>query len=101
MALHHRKGHHAVLVCVRAAGYGGQAANTARSGAVEIDITEQLARDIDIAHRINAATEGIDNETYERFGKDPLEPIVGLGDAELDARLQEAIQRAKRRGRMQ
>ena len=28
------------------------------------------------------ATEGIDRETYERFGKDPLEPIVGLGDAD-------------------
>ncbi len=32
--------------------------------------------------RLAKATEGIDNETYERFGKDPLEPIVGLGDAD-------------------
>jgi uracil-DNA glycosylase len=26
-------------------------------------------------------TEGIDVEVYQRFGKDPLEPIIGLGDA--------------------
>lgn len=26
-------------------------------------------------------TEGIDVEVYERFGKDPLEPIIGLGEA--------------------
>lgn len=25
---------------------------------------------------------GIDTEVYERFGKDPLEPILGLGDAD-------------------
>lgn len=29
-----------------------------------------------------ADTEGIDVETYERFGRDPLEPIIGLGKAE-------------------
>lgn len=28
-----------------------------------------------------AQTEGIDIEVYQRFGKDPLEPIIGLGDA--------------------
>lgn len=32
--------------------------------------------------RLAKATEGIDHETYERFGKDPLEPIIGLGDAD-------------------
>lgn len=32
--------------------------------------------------RLAKATEDIDHETYERFGKDPLEPIVGLGDAD-------------------
>lgn len=31
------------------------------------------------------ATEGIDVELYRRFGKDPLEPIIGLG--ERDARI--------------
>ena len=30
-------------------------------------------------------TDGIDEEVYARFGKDPLEPIVGLGAA--DARV--------------
>lgn len=29
-----------------------------------------------------ADTEGIDVEVYQRFGKDPLEPIIGLGDAD-------------------
>ena len=32
--------------------------------------------------RLAKATEGIVHETYERFGKDPLEPIIGLGDAD-------------------
>ncbi|MES2820196.1 MAG: uracil-DNA glycosylase family protein [Pseudomonadota bacterium] len=31
---------------------------------------------------VAAQTEGIDIEVYQRFGKDPLEPIIGLGDPE-------------------
>ncbi|WP_312442136.1 MULTISPECIES: uracil-DNA glycosylase family protein [Stutzerimonas] len=29
-----------------------------------------------------AVTEGIDLEVYQAFGRDPLEPIIGLGDAD-------------------
>ena len=30
-----------------------------------------------------AQTEGIDTEVYQRFGKDPLEPIIGLGNPQV------------------
>ena len=34
-------------------------------------------------HRLAAQLDGIDLEVYQCFGKDPLEPIIGLGDAGL------------------